>query len=53
LSPHDQTAPERLVGGLNLELLRDHALADDVKERSERRGHAHTVDRLDVSLAEP
>jgi hypothetical protein len=53
LPSHDQTAPKRLVNGLNLELRRDHAFGDDVNQRSEWRGHAHTVDRLDVSLAEP
>jgi hypothetical protein len=53
LPPHDQTAPERLVNRLHLELLSGHTFSDDVNQRSERRGHAHAVDRLDVSLAEP
>jgi hypothetical protein len=38
---------------LDLELLSDRAFRNDVNERSERRGHAHAVDRLDVSCAEP
>jgi hypothetical protein len=37
---------------LDLELLSDRAFRNDVNERSERRGHAHAVDRLEVSLAE-
>jgi len=53
LSPHDQAAPERLVEGLNLELWGDYAFGHDVNERSERRSHAHAVDRLNVSLTEP
>src|SRR5687767_9009135 len=53
LASHDQTAPERLVHRLDLELLSDRAFRNDVNERSERRGHAHAVDRLDISLAEP
>ena len=53
LPSHDQTAPERLVNGLNLELRSGYALCDDVNQRSERRGHAHAVDRLDVALVKP
>src|SRR5262245_3649560 len=53
LPSHDQTSPESLVDGLNLELRGDHAFGDDVDERSDRRGDAYAVDRLDVSLVEP
>jgi hypothetical protein len=53
LPSHEQTAPERLVDGLNLELRGDHSFGDNVNEGAEWRGNAHAVDRLDVSLAEP
>jgi hypothetical protein len=53
LPSHDQTSPESLVDGLNLELRGDHAFGDDVDERSDRRGDAYAVDGLDVSLVEP
>jgi len=53
LPSDDQTAPERLVHRLDLELLSDRPFRNDVNERSERRGHTHAVDRLDISLAEP
>jgi SnoaL-like domain len=53
LLSHDQTTPERLVDCLDLKFLRDHAFGDDVDERSQRRGHAHPVDRLDFSFVEP
>jgi len=53
LPSHDQTAPERLGNGLDLELRGDYAFGDDVDQCSERCGHAHAVDRLDVALVEP
>jgi hypothetical protein len=53
LPSYDQTAPKRLVDGLDLELRSDRARRNDVNERSERRGHAHAVDCLNVSRDEP
>jgi hypothetical protein len=53
LPSHDQTAPERLVDGLGLGLRCDHALGDDVDERSQRCGHPDAVHRLDVSFVDP
>lgn len=38
LPSHDQTAPERLVDGLDQELGSDRAFGDDVNQRSHRRG---------------
>src|SRR4051812_43591904 len=53
LPSHDQTAPQRLVDGLDLQLQSDRGLRNDVDDRTERRGHAHAVDRLDVAFGEP
>jgi hypothetical protein len=53
LPSYDQTAPKGLVDGLDLELWSDRARSNDVNERSERRGHAHAVNCLNVSRAEP
>ena len=53
MPPHDQTAPDRLVDGLDLELRGNHAFGDAVNQRSERRGHAHAVDCLNVSVTQP
>ena len=53
LPSHDQTAPKGLVNSLNLELRGNHAFGNDVDQRSDRRGHAHAVNCLDVSRAEP
>jgi hypothetical protein len=53
LPSHDQTAPECLIDGLDLEVGGDHAFGNDVNERSERRRHAGGVDCLDLSVGEP
>lgn len=53
LLTHNQTAPQRLVDGLDLEVGRKRVLADDVDERSQRRRHAGAVDRLNVSFVKP
>ena len=50
LAMRDRSASERLVNSLNLELRGNHAFGNDVNQRSDRRGHAHAVNRLDVSL---
>jgi len=53
LPSQDQAASKRLVDGLYLQLRSDRALGNDVDDRTQRRGHAHAVDCLDVAFAQP
>jgi hypothetical protein len=52
LPAHNETAPQRLVDGLDLKVWRERVVGDDVEERPQRCGHADAVNRLNVSFVE-